>query len=115
VDVVARGLVLLADSADLENETHHLENAQRGTLADFVDGVEGVRACGFDEFLGRLEAVVDEPELWAALAEAMEKLDLYRGLAPQARARRASASRTRPGRLHRRSTARRRHGEGSGG
>ena len=63
VDVVARGLVLLAHAADLTNETHHLENARRDTLAAFVTAAEGVRACGFDAFLERLEEAVDEPEM----------------------------------------------------
>jgi thioester reductase-like protein len=88
VDVVARGLVLLAGAADLTNETHHLENARRDTLAYFVTAVKGVRACGFDTFLERLEAAVDEPESDAALTETLENFGLYRGLSPQGRARR---------------------------
>ncbi len=88
VDVVARALVLLAGAADLNNETHHLENARMDTLAEFVTGAEGVRACRFDAFLERLEAAVDEPAMDAALTETMENFGLYRGLAPQARARR---------------------------
>ncbi len=88
VDLVARGLVLLAGAAELTNETHHLENARRDTLADFVTAVDGVRACGFGSFLERLEQAVDEPEMDAALAETMENLGLYRGQSPQGRARR---------------------------
>jgi len=88
VDLVARGLVLLAGAADLTNETHHLENARRDTLATFVTAAEGVRACGFEAFLERLEKAVDEPEMGAALAESLENFELYRGLAPQERARR---------------------------
>jgi len=88
VDVVARALVLLAGAADLNNETHHLENARMDTLAGFVTGAEGVRACRFDAFLDRLEAAVDEPAMDAALTETMENFGLYRGFSPQARARR---------------------------
>ena len=88
VDVVARGLLLLAGSADLCNETHRLENARRDRLASFVGEVAGVRTCGFDGLLARLLEAVDEPDLGAPLAEVMEKLDLYRGEAPQPRARR---------------------------
>jgi thioester reductase-like protein len=88
VDVVARGLVLLAGAADLTNETHHLENARRDTLAHFVTAVKGVRTCGFDTFLERLEAAVDEPEIDAALTETLENFGLYSGLSPQIRARR---------------------------
>ena len=88
VDVVARGLLLLAGAADLINETHHLENARRDTLAAFVTAGEGVRACGFDAFLERLERAVDEPEMDAALTETLENFGLYRGRSPQERARR---------------------------
>jgi len=88
VDVVARALVLLAGTADLTNETHHLENARRDTLAAFVTVAQGVRACRFDAFLARLEAAVDEPAMDAALSETLENFGLYRGLSPQARSRR---------------------------
>jgi len=88
VDVVARALVLLAGAADLTNETHHLENARRDTLASFVTAAEGVRACRFDAFLERLEKAVDEPDMHAALTETLENFKLYRGESPQARARR---------------------------
>jgi amino acid adenylation domain-containing protein/thioester reductase-like protein len=87
-DMVARGLVLLAGAADLTNETHHLENARRDTLAGFVTAAEGVRACSFDAFLKRLEQAVDEPGMDAALTETLENFGLYRGLSPQERARR---------------------------
>ena len=86
--MVARGLVLLAGAADLTNETHHIENARRDTLVDFVTAAEGVRACGFDAFLKRLEQAVDEPGMDAALTETLENFGLYRGLSPQERARR---------------------------
>jgi amino acid adenylation domain-containing protein/thioester reductase-like protein len=88
VDMVARGLVLLAGAADLTNETHHLENARRDTPAGFVTAAEGVRACAFDGFLERLERAVDEPNMEAALTETLENFGLYRGLSPQERARR---------------------------
>jgi amino acid adenylation domain-containing protein/thioester reductase-like protein len=88
VDSVARGLVLLAGAADLTNETHHIENARRDTVAEFVSAVEGVRACAFDGFLERLERAVDEPGMDTALMETLENFGLYRGLAPQERARR---------------------------
>jgi amino acid adenylation domain-containing protein/thioester reductase-like protein len=88
VDMVARGLVLLAGAADLSHETHHLENARRDKLAAFVTAAEGVRACGFDVFLKRLEEAVDEPEMAAALAETIDNFGLYRSLSPQIRARR---------------------------
>jgi amino acid adenylation domain-containing protein/thioester reductase-like protein len=88
VDVVARGLVLLAGAAGLANETHHLENARRDTVADFAAVTKEVEPCSFGVFLERLEAVVDEPEMNAALTETLENFGLYRGLSPQARARR---------------------------
>ena len=88
VDLVARGVALLAGAADLTNETHHLENARRDTLAGFVAAAEGVRTRGFDAFLERLERAVEDPGMDAALTETLENFGLYRGLAPQARARR---------------------------
>ncbi len=88
VDLVARGLVLLAGAAELTNETHHVENARRDTVAAFVTVAESVRACGFDIFLERLEEAVDEPEMDAALTETLENFGLYEGLSPQARSRR---------------------------
>jgi hypothetical protein len=88
VDVVARGVVSLAGAADLANETHHLENARRDTLAELVTAAEGVRACRFDAFLERLEQAVDSPELNGALTETLENFGIYRGRSPQARARR---------------------------
>jgi thioester reductase-like protein len=88
VDVVARGVVLLAEAAGLSNETHHLENARRGSLAEFVTAAEGVRGCGFDAFLERLAAATDETGMDAALTETLENFNLYRGLSPQHRARR---------------------------
>jgi thioester reductase-like protein len=88
VDVVARGLVSLAGAADLTNQTHHLENARRDTLAEFVTATNGVRACRFDAFLERLEQAVDSPEMNGALTETLENFGLYRGQSPQARARR---------------------------
>jgi thioester reductase-like protein len=88
VDVVARGLVLLAGTAELTNETHHLENARRDTVADFVSAAGDVHACRFDAFLDRLERAVDEPGMDAALTETLENFGLYRGRAPQRRSRR---------------------------
>jgi amino acid adenylation domain-containing protein/thioester reductase-like protein len=88
VDVVARGLVLLAGAAELTNETHHLESARRDTVAEFVAAAGSLRTCGFDFFLERLEKAVDEPELDAALGETLENFGLYEGLSPQARSRR---------------------------
>jgi amino acid adenylation domain-containing protein/thioester reductase-like protein len=90
VDLVARALVLLAGAADLSNETHHLENSRRDTLAAFVTAAPGVRACSFDAFLERLEAAVDEdePGIDAALTETLENFRLYEGVSPQSRSRR---------------------------
>jgi amino acid adenylation domain-containing protein/thioester reductase-like protein len=88
VDVVARGIALLAGAANLSNETHHLENSRRDSLAGFVSVTGEVRACSFDAFLERLEATVDEPGMDAALSETLETFGLYRGVSPQSRARR---------------------------
>jgi len=85
---VARALVRLAGAAELTNRTHHLENARRDFVADFVTAAEGVRACDFGAFLKRLEAAMDDPEMDLALATTMENFGLYRGISPQARARR---------------------------
>jgi hypothetical protein len=88
VDLVARALLLLAGAADWANETHHIENARRDTVADFVTMAESTHACDFGAFLKRLEEAVGEPEMEGALAETLENFGLYRGLSPQARARR---------------------------
>ena len=88
VDVVARGVVLLADAAELTNETHHLENARQDTMAGLVAAAGSVRACSFGAFLERLEQAVDQPGLEAALAELLEAFGLYDGISPQARSRR---------------------------
>jgi len=80
--------VLLAEAADLTDETHHLENARRDTMADFISGAESVRACEFDVFLERLEEAVDKTDMNAALTETLENFSLYDGVSPQARARR---------------------------
>jgi amino acid adenylation domain-containing protein/thioester reductase-like protein len=88
VDVVARGIVLLAGAADLTNLTHHLENGRRDTVAELFTAAEGVRACRFDAFLERLEQAVDSPMMDGALTETLENFGLYRGQSPQARARR---------------------------
>jgi amino acid adenylation domain-containing protein/thioester reductase-like protein len=88
VDVVARGIVLLAGAANLTNETYHLENVRLDTLAAFVGAAKEVRVCSFGAFLERLQAAVDEPCMNAALTEILENFGLYRGVSPQARARR---------------------------
>ncbi len=88
VDVVARGLVRLAEAKALTNETHHLENSVHRTLASFIAEAETVRVAAFDEFLDRLEAAINEPEADTALTETMENFGLYRGISPQPRSRR---------------------------
>jgi amino acid adenylation domain-containing protein/thioester reductase-like protein len=88
VDVVARALVQLAEAAELTHATHHLENARRDTLAIFFAATPAVQLCGFDTFLQRLAAAVDEPDMEPALNEALEAFGLYRGVSPQPRARR---------------------------
>jgi thioester reductase-like protein len=88
VDSVARGLVLLAGAAGLANQTHHIENSRRDTMAAFVTAAKGVRACDFGAFLERLERAADEPAMEAALTETLENFGLYGGVSPQARARR---------------------------
>jgi thioester reductase-like protein len=88
VDVVARGIALLAGATDLTNLTHHLENARRDTVADLFTAAEGVHACAFDAFLGRLEQAVDSPMMDGALTETLHNFGLYGGQSPQARARR---------------------------
>ena len=95
VDVVARGLVLLAEEAGFTNETHHLENARRYSIADFVRAANGVHECAFETFLERLERAVDEPGMEPPLAETLENFQLYRGCAPQPRARRLEVVSTR--------------------
>ena len=88
VDLVAHGLVLLAESGTLANETHHLENSRRDTTASFIAEAQTIRIARFDEFLARLEAAIDEPDADTALTETMENFGLYRGVSPQAQARR---------------------------
>ena len=92
VDRVARAVALLAGAAALTNETHHVENNRRDTLADFVTSARGmekaVRAVGFGALLDRLERAIGEPAMDAALAQTMEAFGLYGGRSPQGRARR---------------------------
>lgn len=92
VDRVARAVALLAGAAGLANETHHVENHRRDTLADFVTSAAGmadaVRAVGFDALLDRLERAIGEPEMDSALAQTLEGFGLYSGRSPQARGRR---------------------------
>jgi amino acid adenylation domain-containing protein/thioester reductase-like protein len=88
VDMVARGIVLLAEATALANETHHLENSVRRPLATFIAEAETIRVAAFDEFLDRLEAAIDEPEADTALSETLENFGLYRGISPQPRSRR---------------------------
>jgi amino acid adenylation domain-containing protein/thioester reductase-like protein len=87
VDVVARGIVLLAESKALANETHHLENSVRRTIASFIAEAATIRVAAFDEFLDRLEVAIDEPEADIALSETLENFGLYRGISPQPRSR----------------------------
>ncbi|WP_035680741.1 SDR family oxidoreductase, partial [Azospirillum brasilense] len=92
VDRVARAVALLAGAAGLANETHHVENHRRDTLADFVTSAAGmagaVRAGGFDALLDRLERAIGEPDMDGALAQTLEGFGLYSGRSPQARGRR---------------------------
>nr|WP_247884834.1 non-ribosomal peptide synthetase [Azospirillum formosense] len=92
VDLVARAVALLAGAAGLANETHHVENHRRDTLADFVTSAAGmagaVRAVGFDALLDRLERAIGEPDMDGALAQTLEAFGLYSGRSPQARGRR---------------------------
>jgi len=87
VDVVARGLVRLAETKALANETHHLESSRRLTLASFIAEAETIRVVAFDDFLDRLKAAIDEPETDIALTETLENFGLYRGISPQPRSR----------------------------
>lgn len=92
VDRVARAVALLAGAAGLANETHHVENNRRDTLADFVTSAASmagaVRAVGFDALLDRLERAIGEPDMDGALAQTLEGFGLYSGRSPQARGRR---------------------------
>lgn len=92
VDVVAAGVVALAETPALANLTHHVEHARRDTLAEFITGgigtTDAVREAGFDSFLERVAAAVDQPEMETALAEVLESFGLLRGISPQARGRR---------------------------
>ena len=80
VDLVARGLVLLAGAADLTNETHHLENARRDRWPHSLPRRrESAPAVSTSSWSGWKQAV-DEPEMDAALAETLETFGLYRGI-----------------------------------
>jgi len=92
VDLVARAVVLLAEQSGLTDQTYHIENAHRLTLAEFMPDLRG---CAFDAFLERLDRAIDEPGLDSALAETMETFGLFRGLSPQPRARRLEIVSTR--------------------
>jgi len=92
VDCVAQAIVLLAEQSGPPHLTHHIENAERLTLADLMPALS---ACDFGAFLDRLDRAIDEPALAAALAETMETFGLFRGLAPQPRARRLEIVSTR--------------------
>ncbi|MGB8600601.1 MAG: SDR family oxidoreductase, partial [Rhizomicrobium sp.] len=95
VDLVARGLVLLAEASALTNEIHHIENSHRETLATFIRSQQAIQVGGFDNFLGKLSAAIDDPELNTALTETLENFGLYRGVSPQAQARRLEIVSTR--------------------
>ncbi|UKJ77427.1 non-ribosomal peptide synthetase [Azospirillum brasilense] len=92
VDRVTRAVALLAGAAGLANETHHVENHRRDTLADFVTSAAGmagaVQAVGFGALLDRLERAIGEPDMDGALAQTLEGFGLYSGRSPQARGRR---------------------------
>jgi amino acid adenylation domain-containing protein/thioester reductase-like protein len=85
VDCVARAIVLLAEQSGRPHLTHHIENAERLTLAELMPNLS---ACDFGGFIDRLDQAIDDPALAAALAETMETFGLFRGRAPQSRARR---------------------------
>lgn len=85
VDCVARAIVLLAERSGRPHLTHHIENAERLTLAELMPALS---ACDFGAFLDRLDQAIDDPALAAVLAETMETFGLFRGLSPQSRARR---------------------------
>ncbi|WP_074770387.1 non-ribosomal peptide synthetase [Magnetospirillum fulvum] len=85
VDCVARAIVLLAEQSSSPHLTHHIENAERLTLAELMPNLS---ACDFGAFIDRLDQAIDDPALAAALAETMETFGLFRGLSPQSRARR---------------------------
>lgn len=87
-DLVARGLIRLAETKALTNETHHLENSCQRTVASFIAEAQPIRVVAFDAFLDRLAAAIDEPEADAALTETLENFGLYRGIAPQPHSRR---------------------------
>jgi amino acid adenylation domain-containing protein/thioester reductase-like protein len=95
VDTAAHALLLLAGSASLANETHHLEHSNRGLLADFAAATGHARPCRFDEFLERLQAAITETNLDGPLTETLENYGLYQGQAPQPRARRLEILSTR--------------------
>lgn len=95
VDLVARGLVRLAETKALANDTHHLENSVRRTVASYIAEAQPIRVAAFDEFLDRLEAAIDEPEAETALTETLENFGLYRGISPQPRSRRLEIVSTR--------------------
>lgn len=95
VDLVARGLVLLAETSTLANEIHHIENSHRETLATFIRSQQTIQVGSFNDFLNRLSAAIDNPDINTALTETLENFGLYRGISPQAQARRLETVSTR--------------------
>lgn len=88
VDIVAQGIIALAEAPSLTNLTHHIEHERRDTLADFIAGANGmsgrVEQARFDRFLARMEEVLDVPAIEPAVTIVLEAFGLYRGISPQA-------------------------------
>jgi amino acid adenylation domain-containing protein/thioester reductase-like protein len=89
IDLVARGIRLLAECAPTTNSTHHIENSRKENLADLIvqasDPDHPIRSLDFQKFMERLHLAIQEPKTEHALMLTMESLNLFSGRFPGTR------------------------------
>jgi len=86
VDLVARAVLLLAETRALSNETHHIEHSQETSLAEFISSAFPLVTCDFGVFIDHLLKALDKPEQQQAFYEVLDGFNLYGGQAPQVKA-----------------------------
>ncbi|MEE7627788.1 amino acid adenylation domain-containing protein [Methylobacter sp. Wu8] len=86
VDLVARAVMLLAETQALSNETHHIEHSQETSLAEFISTAFPLVTCDFGMFIDHLLKALDKPEQQQAFYEVLDGFNLYGGQAPQVKA-----------------------------
>jgi len=86
VDLVAKAVLLLAETRALSNETHHIEHSQETSLAEFISSAFPLATCDFGLFIEHLIKALDKPEQQQAFYEVLDGFNLYGGQAPQVKA-----------------------------